>query len=184
LAVLVDKPVAAAVSSDRSAGTIFDDSAIVGRTLAESAVRSAGVVVRDVLVEEPFELNAVPDEGAVEKVRAHRSHPTFRVRVRDRRLGRGADDRRPFASEHLVEPGVCVPETPFRAWEEVCRRSFCGVCWGVGRVAAGVVLDGLAVVGVQAAWRYSLRLCWVDFDGAMRERRCGGCPFRWFGRVR
>jgi hypothetical protein len=44
LAVLVDESVAAAVSSDRSAGPIFDDFAIVGCALMETAVRPTGVV--------------------------------------------------------------------------------------------------------------------------------------------
>jgi hypothetical protein len=105
LAVLVDESVAAGVSSDRSAGPIFDDVAIVWCALTETAVGSVGVVVRDVLVEEPFELGVVPDEGAVAELAAHRAHPTFRERVRDRRARRGADDRRAVDSEDLVEPG-------------------------------------------------------------------------------
>jgi hypothetical protein len=40
------------------------------------------VVVRDVLIEELFELVAVPDQGAVEQLMAHRSYPPFREGVR------------------------------------------------------------------------------------------------------
>jgi hypothetical protein len=116
LAVLVDESVAAAVSSDRSAGPIFDDFAIVGCALSETAVRPTGVVVRDVFVEQPFEVAVVPDEGAVQEFAAHRANPAFRERVRDGRTRRGADDRRSGASEHLIEradelAGVWVPKT-------------------------------------------------------------------------
>ena len=65
--VLVDESVAVGVSSNRSAGPIFDDVAVVGCALPEAAVWPARVVVRDVFVEELFELHVVPDERAVEK---------------------------------------------------------------------------------------------------------------------
>jgi hypothetical protein len=65
--------------------------------------------VRDVLVEEPFELDAVPDEGAVAELAAHRSHPAFRVCVRDRCARRGADDCRPGASEDSSKPATNWP---------------------------------------------------------------------------
>jgi hypothetical protein len=103
LSVLVDESVAGGVSSDRLAGPIRDDAPIVGSALTETAVRSTGVVVRDVFAEEVLEVWAVPDESAVEEFVAHRTHPSFRVRVRDGRVGRGADDCRAVASEDLVE---------------------------------------------------------------------------------
>jgi len=103
--VLVDESVAGGVSSDRLAGPIRDDALVVGSALSETAVRSTGVVVRDVFAEEVLEVWAVPDESAVEEFVAHRAHPSFRVRVRDGRVGRGADDCRAVASEDLVEGG-------------------------------------------------------------------------------
>jgi hypothetical protein len=140
LSVLVDESVAAGVSSDRSAGPIFDDVAIVGSALAQTAMGSAGVVVLGVLVEEPFELLMVPDEGAVAELAAHRAHPAFRVRVRDRCAGRGADDRRAGASKHLVEPGdelggSVADQEPDRAL--VAHRE---VPCGLGGPGAGRVL--------------------------------------------
>jgi len=78
LAVLVDESAAGGVSSARSAGPMFDDIAIVGCALMQSAVGSVGVVVRDVLVQEPVEVRAVPDQGAVEEFAAHRADPTRR----------------------------------------------------------------------------------------------------------
>ena len=65
MAVLVDESVAGGVSSDRSVGPILDDVGIVGCALSERPMRSVAVVVLDVLVQEPFELSLVPDEGAV-----------------------------------------------------------------------------------------------------------------------
>ena len=49
LSVLVDESVAGVVSSDRSAGPIRDNFVIVGRALAEAAVRSVRVVMLDVV---------------------------------------------------------------------------------------------------------------------------------------
>ena len=86
-------------------GRYATTSAIVGCALAEAAVGPVCVVVLDVLAQEPFELSAVPDEGAVEELAAHGADPPFRVGVRDRRARRGADDRRAVASEDLVERG-------------------------------------------------------------------------------
>jgi hypothetical protein len=76
---------AGGVSLDRSAGPKRDDFGIVWRAWAERAV---GVVVLDVVVEELFELSAVPDDGAVTEFAAYGADPTFRVRVHDRRVGR------------------------------------------------------------------------------------------------
>ena len=49
LLVLVDESVAGVVSSDRSAGPIRDNFVIVGRALAEAAVRSVRVVMLDLV---------------------------------------------------------------------------------------------------------------------------------------
>jgi hypothetical protein len=87
------------VSSDRSAGPVRDDFDVVRSALAERPVGSVSVVVRDVFAQQLFELPAVPEEGAVEELAAHAADPAFRVRVRDRRVGRSSDDRRAVASE-------------------------------------------------------------------------------------
>jgi hypothetical protein len=50
------------VSSDRLARPVFGDVAFVGCALTERSVGPVGVVVLDVLVEESFEMRAVPDE--------------------------------------------------------------------------------------------------------------------------
>src|SRR3954465_13843846 len=93
LVVLVDDSATGGVSSDRLAGPIGDDFGVVGGPFAQRPVgpgrvvlsaRPVGpvrVVVLDVVAEEPPELLAVPDEGAVEKLAAHGADPTFRVRV-------------------------------------------------------------------------------------------------------
>ena len=57
----------------------------------------------DVLVEELFELSVVPDEGAVAELAADGADPAFRVGVRDRRVRRGANDRRAVAAEDVIE---------------------------------------------------------------------------------
>jgi hypothetical protein len=91
--------------SDRLAGPMLHGAAIVGCALPEASVGTVRVVVLDVLVQELFQLAAVPDEGAVEKVAAHGADPAFRIRVRDRGARWRADDRRSVASEDLVEGG-------------------------------------------------------------------------------
>jgi hypothetical protein len=91
------------VSSDRSAGPIRDNVELVRRALAEAAVWSVGVVVLDVLVEELFELPTVPDEGAVAEFASCGANPSFRVRVRDRRVRRGTNDGGSVAAEDLIE---------------------------------------------------------------------------------
>ncbi len=83
VAVLVDEPVAAGVSSDRVAGPILDDHAVVGCALAERPVGAVVVVMLDVVAQELFELASVPDEGAVEELAANGADPSFRVAVRD-----------------------------------------------------------------------------------------------------
>jgi hypothetical protein len=105
LLVLVDESVAVGVSSDRSAGPVFDDVAVVGCALAEPAVWPARVVVRDVFVEELFELRVVPDEGAVEEFAAHGADPPFRIGVRDWCAWRRADDCCAIGAEHFIEAG-------------------------------------------------------------------------------
>jgi hypothetical protein len=75
VAVLVDEPVAAGVSSDRSAESILDDQVVRGRVLFERPVGAVRVVVLDVVAWEPLELAAVPDEGAVEELAAHGGDP-------------------------------------------------------------------------------------------------------------
>jgi hypothetical protein len=79
LVVLVDESVAVGVSSDRSARPIHDDVAIVGRALPETTVRPTLVVMGDVVVEEPLEVDVVLDERAIEEFAARRADPTFRV---------------------------------------------------------------------------------------------------------
>jgi hypothetical protein len=118
LSVLVDESVAAGVSSDRSAGPIFDDVAIVGSALAQTAMGSTFVEMHDVRVEEPFELRAVPDEGAIEELAAHGADPAFRIRVRDlwvpntrpavvsRRFARGIELVAMSSDRHGVTRGV------------------------------------------------------------------------------
>jgi hypothetical protein len=76
---------------------------IVGRALAEAAVGTVRVVVLDILGDELCELSAVPDQGAVAQFAAYGADPTLRVRVRDRRVRRGANDRRAIAAEDLIE---------------------------------------------------------------------------------
>jgi hypothetical protein len=92
------------MSSDRLAGPVRDDVG-VGCSLAERLVGPVGVVVLDVLAEEPFELAAVPDEGAIEKLAAHAGDPAFRVGVRDRGTRWRVDNRRAVAAKDLVERG-------------------------------------------------------------------------------
>ncbi len=80
--VLVDESVAGGVTSDRVASFDIDDIAVVvGCSLVESAVGSVGVVVLDVVVEKPFELVFVPDDGAVEEFVAEGPDPLLGVRV-------------------------------------------------------------------------------------------------------
>ena len=101
--VLVDESAARGVSSDRSAGPILDNCSGVRCALAEPTVGSVLVVVLEVFAEELFALLVVPDERAVEELAADRADPSFRVRVRDRRVRRGTNDRRALAAEHLIE---------------------------------------------------------------------------------
>ena len=105
LSVLVDESVAVGVPSDRSAGPILDDLAVVWCALPESTVWSTCVVMRDIFREELFEVWSVPHEGPVEEFAAHRADPAFRVRVRDRCARWRGDDRRAGAAEHFIEPG-------------------------------------------------------------------------------
>jgi len=91
------------VSSDRLAGPIVGDVALVGCSLTEGPVGAARVVVLDVLVEQSFEMRAVPYERAVCEFAAHGADPTFRVCVRDGDAYRRADDRRALGAEHVVE---------------------------------------------------------------------------------
>jgi hypothetical protein len=93
------------VSSDRLAGPIRDNFAIVGRALTEAAVRSVRVVMLDVLVQELLELVVVPDEGPVAEFAADGPDPSFGVGVRDRRVRRGADDPGAVAVKDVVEAG-------------------------------------------------------------------------------
>jgi hypothetical protein len=103
LSVFVDESVAAGVSSDRSAGPILDNVAVVGCALPEPAVWATHVVMRDVFVEEPFEAWSVPDEGPVEEFAAHGADPPFCIGVRDWGARRRADDGRAVGSEHVIE---------------------------------------------------------------------------------
>jgi hypothetical protein len=140
LVVLVDESVAVGVSSDRSARPIHDDVAIVGRALPETTVRPTLVVMGDVVVEEPFEVDVVLDERAIEEFAARRADPTFRVGVRDWCARRGADDRRAGAAEHLIEAGdelaaTVTDQEPDRAF--VAHREVAG---GLGRPRAGRIL--------------------------------------------
>ena len=73
---------------DRLARPVRDDVAAIGCELAEASVGPVRVVMLDVLVQVLCELGAVPDEGAVEEFATHGADPAFRVRVRDRCVGR------------------------------------------------------------------------------------------------
>jgi len=48
-------------------------------------------------------VSVVPDEGAVAEFAADSADPPFRVRVRDRRVGRCADDGGAVAAEDVIE---------------------------------------------------------------------------------
>ena len=62
-----------------------------------------GVVVADVVDDEPFELLLVPDDGAVEEFSADGSDPAFGECVSHRRADRCLEDLEAFGSEDLVE---------------------------------------------------------------------------------
>jgi hypothetical protein len=72
------------VSSDRSAVAKRVDFGRVWCSLAEGAVGSVLVVVDDVVIEAPFELAVVPDQGPVEQFASYGVHPSFCAAVRDR----------------------------------------------------------------------------------------------------
>jgi hypothetical protein len=59
--------------------------------LVEGAVGAVGLVVLDVLLEEPVELSLVPNEGAVKELVADRPHPSFGEGVGLRGLPRRED---------------------------------------------------------------------------------------------
>jgi hypothetical protein len=71
------------VSSERLAGPVLDDRAIVGCALPEAPVGPVRVVVLDVVAQEPLEVLAAPDEGPVAEFASHGPDPSFRVGVRD-----------------------------------------------------------------------------------------------------
>ena len=62
-----------------------------------------GVVVVDVVDDEPLELVTVPDDGSVKKLSAQGADPTFGERVGHWDANRGAQGLEIFASEDLVE---------------------------------------------------------------------------------
>src|SRR4051812_19927959 len=97
-----DEPVAAGVSSDRLSESILDDHVVRGCALFERPVRTVGVVVLDVVAQEPLEFAAVPDEGAVEEL-PHGADPAFRISVGDWCVRRCANSRRAVAAEDLME---------------------------------------------------------------------------------
>ena len=72
------------VSSDRSAVAKRVDFGQVWCSLAEGAVGSVLVVVDDVVIEAPFELAVVADQGPVEQFASYGVHPSFCAAVRDR----------------------------------------------------------------------------------------------------
>ena len=61
------------------------------------------VVVLDVVADEAFELAAVPDDGAVEKLSSDRSDPSLGERVGDRGPDGCLEDLEVLGSEDLVE---------------------------------------------------------------------------------
>ena len=137
---------------------MLDNFGIVGRALAEAAVGSVGVVVLDVLGEELFELSAVPDEGAVAEFAAYGADPAFRVGVRDRRGGRGANDRRTVTAEDFIEcanelAGAVADQEPDRA--VLAHREIAGGLRGPGAGRglghAGEVHE--ACVEFETSWR-------------------------------
>jgi hypothetical protein len=75
-------------------------------------------------------------------------------------------------SEDTFADYLCVPNTRPVLDEECWRRVVKHVVWGVGASKVVVVGVGLAVVGVQAAWRYSL----------MSPLQVGCCRIGWPGR--
>ena len=66
-------------------------------------MRPVGVVVVDVVGDDPFELSLVPDDGAIEQLASQGPDPAFGERVGDRRPDRGREDLEAFGSEDLVE---------------------------------------------------------------------------------
>lgn len=132
MVVLVDQSAAGGTSSDRLAGPIFDDGAVVGCSLAETAARSVGVVVLDVVAQELSQLSTAPDEGAVAQFAAHGADPPFRVRVGDGCVGRGADDRRAVAAEELIERSDELSGAVADQESGVAGRSACGGCGRLG----------------------------------------------------
>ena len=100
-AVLVDESVAGGVSSDRSAGPVLDDFAVVRCALVERAVRPVRVVVLDVVAQEQFGVALVPDEGPVEELASHGADPAFGVGIRDACVRQRSDDRRAVAADTL-----------------------------------------------------------------------------------
>ncbi len=61
-----------------------------GWSLVEGSVGPVGVVVRDVVDDEAFELSLVPDDGAVEQLASERADPSLGERVGNRCADRGA----------------------------------------------------------------------------------------------
>jgi hypothetical protein len=115
------------VSPIRSALAILDNDVIVECALSEGSVRPMRVVVLDISAEEPLELLAVPDEGAVQELAPHGADPSLHEGVRDRGTRWGADNGRAAASEDLVERGDELaatvayqePDPPVVAHQEV-----------------------------------------------------------------
>jgi hypothetical protein len=59
--------------------------------------------VLDVVAQQVFEVWLVPDESPVAQLATDCADPPFRERVRDRRVGRGANDRGALARDDCVE---------------------------------------------------------------------------------
>ena len=76
--VLVDESAADVGAGDRLADfDWFRGFGVVGGALVDALMWPVRVVVGDVFVEEPLELAAVPDQGAVEEFVAHATGPSF-----------------------------------------------------------------------------------------------------------
>ena len=124
---------------DRSAGPVRDNLDSVGCALVKAAVRAVRVVVLDVFAQEPFELSVVPDQGPVAEFAPDGADPSFRVRVRDRRVRRRADDGRERAAEHVIEAGKELAGT-VADQESDCRfGTHAEVAGGLGGPRAGRV---------------------------------------------
>src|SRR4051794_41847015 len=76
-----------------------------GHLEVDAAVRPSGVVVRDIVGQDVFEVAAVPDQDPVEAFGPYGAYPPFGVCVRLRRPWRYLDCFDAGCGEHRVEGG-------------------------------------------------------------------------------